>query len=262
MTVPTGGSAISVTNSGGGPTVVTVPAASYYLTAAGTFAGLLATLQAQLIASRPPAAGTWTVTMSVGPNGTGQVTIACTDGVNFAITWTDTNLRDILGFSVNLAGAASYVSPKQALGLWIPDCPLRMDGDIPRALKTTDTRTTTSPTGKLFAIKGNRMYRAKNLRWTKVPRSRTFEGSAVLANASCERFYDDVILSEGHSWFVPASPLQIYAVDSGALTRIGADKNISGWGVPDLFEFDPKCDSGDGWTGYWQITWPEIQSDG
>ena len=39
--IPTGGSAVSATNSGGGPTTVTIPAGNYYYTAAGGISALL-----------------------------------------------------------------------------------------------------------------------------------------------------------------------------------------------------------------------------
>lgn len=43
---------------------------------------------------------------------------------NFAITWDDTNLRDLLGFTGNLSGASSYTAPAVSPLLWSPAKPL------------------------------------------------------------------------------------------------------------------------------------------
>lgn len=76
-TVPSGGAAVSATNSGGGPTTVTVPAGDVYLTTAGGVSSLITVFQTQLNATRDPAPGTWSVSFS---QTTGQVTIDCTSG--------------------------------------------------------------------------------------------------------------------------------------------------------------------------------------
>lgn len=261
------GSVLTVTNSGGGPTAITIPSAAYYLTAAGGVAGLLATLQALLIASRPPSAGTWIVSMSTGPSGTGKITINCNDGALWSIVWTDTNLRDLLGFSADIVGATNaFTAPKQARGLWMPDTPLRLDGDIPAAPKVTDLRTSISPTFKVLGIKGNKGYRFKNVRWTKVPRAKYREAAAAIPNASYETFLNDVQLGEGHTWFVPVSLFQIYGLDSGVLTLVGGDANagigVAGWQLPDISSIEPPIDSPDGWTGFWRVEWPLIVSSG
>jgi hypothetical protein len=46
-------------------------------------------------------------------------------GANFAITWSsDTGLRDLLGFTGNLSGAASYTAPNISPLLWSPGKPV------------------------------------------------------------------------------------------------------------------------------------------
>lgn len=75
--VPAGGAAVSATNSGGGPTTATVPAADYFLTSSGGLTSLLSTAQTQLQASRPPNPGLWSVALSTT---TGLVTIDCPSG--------------------------------------------------------------------------------------------------------------------------------------------------------------------------------------
>lgn len=53
-------------------------------------------------------------------HGTGIFTIA-SDGATFDVTWTDTALRDWLGYTGDLAGANSYVAPNEAQGTIFPE---------------------------------------------------------------------------------------------------------------------------------------------
>jgi hypothetical protein len=78
LAVPTGGAAVSATNSGGGPTTVTVPAGNYYPSSTqGSSSSLVSAFQTQLNTSRDPNPGTWSVSLSTT---TGLVTIDCTSG--------------------------------------------------------------------------------------------------------------------------------------------------------------------------------------
>lgn len=53
----------------------------------------------------------------LGVSSTGHVTIDNNGGANFALTWTDTDLRDLLGFTANLGGAAnSYTGTRRMRG--------------------------------------------------------------------------------------------------------------------------------------------------
>lgn len=45
-------------------------------------------------------------------------------GATFSVQWTDTALRDLLGFSANLSAAATYVAPLVSPLLWSPQKPL------------------------------------------------------------------------------------------------------------------------------------------
>lgn len=98
IVVPTGGAAVSASNAGGGPTTVTVPAGSYYLTSAGGVSSLIDELESQLNTSRPPSSGSWTVAVDTS-GGTGRVTISCDEPAS--VSFTSTTLRDVLGFDRN-----------------------------------------------------------------------------------------------------------------------------------------------------------------
>jgi hypothetical protein len=51
---------------------------------------------------------------------TGKVTLA--RGGAFAVTWTSTDIRNLLGFTGNLGAATSHLAPNHAKYLWLPDC--------------------------------------------------------------------------------------------------------------------------------------------
>lgn len=72
----------------------------------GLLNDLLADLQSEVAACR------------VGLSSTGHVTLDSNGGANFSVTWTDTPLRDLLGFTGNLAAANSYIAPRRVGGAW------------------------------------------------------------------------------------------------------------------------------------------------
>lgn len=260
--VPTGGTTLSVTNGAGGPTAVTVAAGAYFLTA------FLAALQAALIAQRPPSTGTWVVTLSTGASGTGKVTINCTQVAGtWSITWTDTTLRDLLGFTLNIvAVAVAQTGTKQARGLWIPDCPLNLDCDTARAPLVTDAISTVSPRGDVTTLEGNEMYRHTGMKWPLVSKAKVWEAAAAIVNASWETFWKDVHLGRGGlSWFTPGSKLQIYDHQSPSV-QLGIDANggagVGGWvATKGPTSIEPKKHDGQ-WTGLWVIEIPELVSSG
>lgn len=55
-----------------------------------------------------------------GISADGFVTLDDNGGANFTITWTDTALRDLLGFTADLAGANSYTASRKIRGAWYP----------------------------------------------------------------------------------------------------------------------------------------------
>lgn len=257
-TVPVGVT-VSATNAGGTATV-TLPAGTYFLSS------MISALATQLNGTAPLSA-TWTVSLSIGSSGTGQVTI--NGGGTWSLIWTSagSTLQAILGFDgngdVNNASSAQ-TGTKQARGLWIPDCPLSLDGDPQRAPKVTDLRTTTSPTGVVLGLIGNVFYRHRVVRWSHVDISRVWEAKTTLANASWEFFFNETQLGQNSSWFSPATPVQIYDLTG---TKLGNDANggtglSTGWQMTGLTGIEPTKSDATGWTGRWSIEIPEIVSSG
>lgn len=75
-------------------------------------------------------------------------------GSTFTVTWTDTALRDILGFTGNLSGASSYTAPNQHMYGWYPTATLSdHDADERQAgSETSDTQVNRSPGGQVNSI--------------------------------------------------------------------------------------------------------------
>lgn len=96
----------------------TIAIADYYLTSTTS---LLTAVKTALDAVSGNS--TYTVTLDdTNDSSTGKVTISATGIVSFAIEWTSTTLRDILGFTGDVTGAATYTGSNQALYLHLPNC--------------------------------------------------------------------------------------------------------------------------------------------
>lgn len=134
IVVPTGGWDLALSEDGSPVGTVTAPAGDYYLTstASGGSDDLLGALKTALEAT---GAGTYTCTVADDSSGdtpgTGKVTIAVSGGAStYQITaWTDTDLRDVLGFSGATSDQASTTGAYQARYLWLPNC--RRSGTVP-----------------------------------------------------------------------------------------------------------------------------------
>lgn len=245
---------ILATNSGGTDVTVTLDAGSYYLTAAGGVPSFIALLQAALIADAPPATGTWTVSFSTT---TGQVTIECTGAGTWSLTWSTTVVMALLGFTANLSAVTgAQTGTSQAHGVWFPDCPVTLAGQLERAPRASDLRTSRSPRGRVLGLIGNTWAQHKGCSWSHVPYTQIREASATLVNGSWEKFFDETQLGMGMSCFKPSSLIQVYT-HNGVL--IGSDGNsgsgMRGWSIEGLASNEVER-SVEGWDGLWRVTLP------
>lgn len=245
----------TVTNNGGGPTSVPITAGTYFMST------LMVQLVTDFTAGRAPGVGTWSFALSTGPSGTGQVTIAMSSG-NFAITWTNTLLRDLLGFTGDVASTTTSTGAAQARGLWIPDCPLTANSDPKRAPMASDMRSVSSPRGDVYSLVGNVYLLHTGLTWAMVAINRVWTAEASLANQAYETFFKDVMLGVGlgaGAWFSVGSGLKIY--DQRGIA-VGADANVSAWQAVTPPGLDTLTMSQQQFTGLWKITWPTLTSSG
>jgi hypothetical protein len=238
ITVPTGGWDATV-----GPTeTATIPAGTYYLPA----------LLDEVADKFATAAGeTCTVTAATGEGGTGKVTI--TFGAATAVTWVDTDLRDILGFDDDLLSDASHVSPGSARSVWLPTCPfltLNSGKDSRwRGHRDGDFRHAMNMSGHVWARHGQHHVRLEPLRWQAVRRDRIWIANESVTGQSFEQFWLDGVWGEA-AWGSPGGPIRWYP---------DAD-NDGVWGTYraiDAMTFLPG-QLQESWAGMWGVTMPPM----
>jgi len=125
---------------------------------------------------------------------TNAITIDC-DGTTTSITWTDTSLRDLLGFSSNLSGATSYTATYAPRYLWRPsralsDYPTSLASPGPLASNST-TRVFRSNDGTLRSVEGHELWDGQFL-YELLDKSEIKEAEADHKEA-LETFWSDVI---------------------------------------------------------------------
>jgi hypothetical protein len=253
MTVPSSVT-VSATNSGGGPTSVSITAGSYTPTA------FVAHLVTRLNAVRTPA--NWSGSLSVGESGTGLGTLNCTG--TWALTFSTAEVGTVLGFVGNIASRSSAATGTQnARGLWLPKCPMQIDGDPSAAPEMTDARSTEGPTGDVVTLINTFKYKHRGIAWSHVTQDRVRAGAETTTYASWQSWLRDTQWGFGHAWYSPGSAFQIYWSNAGTESLVGSDLNSGagpthGWfASPALARFDPKKVS-DQWLGVWRIEVPSI----
>jgi hypothetical protein len=218
------------TNAAG--TIVFTPAASY----AGV-TDLIADLAAQLGAG-------WSVGWSSGEgpvaSATGKVTIDSATHYPFTVTWTNTALRDILGFTGNLAAvSAPQTGTKHVIGAWLPAIEkFSRHGDRDAGTPQTDLRYQVSPAGDVNTLFGNSFNVLDGLRWVGVPGQRVRQHLEAVVNESFEAFFRNCQLG-GNASFAAGAAVRLYwsAADAthyatGTLLhrpKFDPDTMITGW---------------------------------
>lgn len=213
ITIPTGNWTFDVAETGGGAasdTITLTAANTYYHSTAGNDTNdLAAALEALLNAASLNA--TYTVTVSAGVGGTGKYTITASGGsvTAFAITWTSTDLRDLLGWTGDVSGALTYTSPNNALGLWLPATPHdQLFGNSDDGYLVTDAAVTTAPNGTTVATLYNRRYE-NELSWSCVADAKTRIAAETTTNASWECFFLKCLTASA-AGFAVAGPVRWY----------------------------------------------------
>ncbi len=257
FTVPSA-SSILASDAGGGPTSVSLTAGSY--TPTSFVAHVVARLNAVM------ASAVWSGSLSVGTSGTGLVTL--TRSGTWSITFSTAAAGTVMGFVGDLTGVSgSQVGTQNARGLWLPDCPLNLDGDPASTPEHSDARSSESPTGAVITLVGCFKYAHSNLRWSHVRQSKALAGSESPTYSSWQSWIRDTQHGRGHTWFTPGSGFQVYYSSAGSEVIVGADRNggagpLGGWfASPPISKIDPKrVDAG--WLGMWEVAIPRVVSSG
>ena len=247
------GVTVSATNSGGGPTSVSLTEGWYWPTTFKTH------LQDRLNAVRPPSSGSWTVVLDVGYAGaTGLIQIVCTG--TWALSFTSFDVATILGIEADIGSrSTTFIGTQRARGIWMPDCHIDMDTHPATMPELSDARAVSSGTGRSVVLVGVYKFRHPRLAWRYVTDSRTHFTSEAVTYASWQSWLRDTQLGRGHAWFRPGSRFRAYYDVAAVDTLIGGASAPSlGWHFePAIAAHTPRMASGQ-WVGLWTIETPSI----
>lgn len=204
LTVPTGGWSVSLTvTTFAPPMVITIPAGNYFPT------DLLATFKTQLDAAYV-GDGAFTVSGSWGEAGTGLVTISHTVET-FTVTWTSTDLRDVLGFTSTLTpAAATFTGTLHARGVWLPNCEMDIDRGVDGGVYELDRTTSVSPQGDVYGMGYTTRQRHEGFTWPHITQPRAQITYEATTGESFERWWLDTHAAT-RSYFAEVAPqLRVY----------------------------------------------------
>jgi hypothetical protein len=167
----------------GSPSTETISAGSYYLRSATASLSLIDELEAALTS-----AGVTTPSVFLDQSGYVRITA----GSSFAITWTDTALRDALGYTGSVASTTSSVADRRSPLFWSPGW--QATPETPAGVEAKpvpDTRLLSSRSGlTVRAYKTVTAYHQR-LQWFQVPVDRVW-GTGEL-NGEFKVFQDEVL---------------------------------------------------------------------
>ncbi len=245
MRVPTAGwsGAVTEVGGGGGPHTFTIPAGDYYHSSTGTGAGTLGAVFKTIIEATS-ATGTYTIACAAGENGTGKYTISATGITTFAITWTTTDFRNAMGFTGDIAATLSATGGSQARSLWLPTCaPSDTINGYSAGREVSDKAGVVTASGQYFGFAGESRTEQRIV-WKAISRAKTWLVNETTVNASCQKFWRDVIKGEA-GWTPKAGgPLRWYP-DAASASYF--EFCATEWG-----NFDPQAVAA-GWTGLYTI---------
>ena len=207
IVVPTGGWTFNLIDNdhGGGGATATIAAGTYYLTSPPA-SSLLTTLKAAL----DDGAGV-TYTVSVDDNNStsnGKVTITPSAGT-FSVTWTSTDLRDVLGFQTNITASSGATGTEHAEYLWLPDVPRSspmspepVNNNYDMGAYEEDGTFSVSPGGAVRGLAYTRRI-VDRFKYTNMRAHKVFEQHEQNINESLQNFYKDVIFAKKNARFHP-----------------------------------------------------------
>ena len=173
-----------------------------------------------------PGAELDTFTSTIGST-TGRVTFAGSGG-NFTVTWTDTALRDLLGFTGNLAGAATYTGTNQARYNWYPNTGVATIAAHPdrRGLSSSDATVRRAPSGRVITTAYDE-YEDNEFEFRWVEDEYAFPvgfGGTTLTYRDFEAFWRDVLRIGQRFRFYPDRTVETAPAGGAPWEYVGGEK--------------------------------------
>ncbi len=242
--IPAAGWTFSLTDGSVTGQTVTIPGDGYrFLSNSGDLTdGLLLEMEQQMESY----GDSYTFALS---DTTGKVTVSNTNA--FSITWTSTDLRDVLGFTGNLSSATSHESDDQCRALWLPDRPsTRRNSGSWAGDHVADYSTSTAPDGSLYALMGPRRTEL-TLVWQGVTRAKVWTDNESTTNESFERFLLDCIWGEA-GFGEPGGPVNFHPDETD-------DNSFNGYRVAEMLDTrDIFQQVSQDYVGVWSVTIPRL----
>lgn len=221
-------SSVSMTvaeNGGGGVavTVVTGTALGYMWSTNNGDSALLTEIGDALTANGS-LAGTYALSLSAT---TGKVTISVSGGgvTSFAITWTNTTLRDVLGFASGdtVSGATTYTGSEHAEYLWLPGVgktnAMMPDGSTGKPISDLTVAVAASGAHKALSGGSSLIRYVDNLEFQFVLGSKAITALESTANESYQTFWTKAVASGRQLRYYPDATSTSNTVDYVAVPQ-------------------------------------------
>jgi len=191
---------------------------------------------------------TWTFAIQAFEGQLGKYTISNNGGTNDA-TFTDTELRDLLGFTADYTGSTAKTGTAQAQGLWLASAGWQSLNDGLSGGYVTDQQVVTNSSGHTYGVTG-RKYRKLRVLWPYEQRFKCWTENETTVNGSFETFLKDCIWA-GKEWADSTGPIRWHpsaSVDAtyGTYHALG----LSNWEPTELVQHYAG--------GRWSIELPEL----
>jgi len=174
------------------------------------------------VASAMTTAAGFTISGSMSWNAddsTGKITFSA--GSAFAVTWTDTTYRDILGFTGNLASGTSHTATKASKFIWLPSSG-RAVADAPEAPTSdftddfgpeeVDMSFTRAPSGASRAVGYTVRKGPMRIAFDMVKSNKMWRAQESVGNESLQQFWRDCLaMGKGFRYCPDRSDLSYYA---------------------------------------------------
>lgn len=207
--VPAAGWAFTLTDNDHAGTTRTIPTGTYFWTASnGAFGSFLSVLKTVL---DDGAGVTYTLSLDDNPDGelaTGKLTITVSAGT-FSITWTNTDLRDALGFTANIVTQTTTTSQNHVQSLWLPNSdrvgvlappPTSMAQRI--GVPRRDMTTAVAPAGQSVVYAFSSLH-VDTFKFATLKSYKVHKNSERYVNESLRQFYENVIGKGRHFRLIP-----------------------------------------------------------
>lgn len=241
ITVPTGGWEAELVEaapiSGGG--TVAIEAGDY------TWATFVAAFKTALDAV---GGATYTVSISDGAGGTGQLSVTESPPNDFDLTWTNTDFRDLCGCTGNYSAVQVIVSPNHVKGMWLPDCAHLCAVSFGDEIDRSDRSTLGTPDATNYSyLAYNRIRVLPEPTYSQITRARCRIAGESVTGESFAQFWRDVI--DGDLSYLRTGKVRIFP-------DADTDATYYDYWVGDGFSENRPANVREGWQGRWSITIP------